>query len=271
MVLGKKITVVMPAYNAERTLEKTYREMPHEVADEVILVDDFSHDRTVELARSLGIKVFLHDRNYGYGRNQKSCYTEALKTKADIVIMLHPDYQYTPSLILPMAAMIAGGEYDLVLASRIIGGGALKGGMPHYKYIANRFLTAFQNLAIGSKLSEFHTGYRAFSREVLETLPLMENSDDFVFDNQMLAQALYFGFQLGELSCPTKYFPEASSINFWRSLRYGLGVIRISLGVRLQKMGLIKLRFLSQKGRRLKEAYYQKADVREKNKRNFSY
>jgi glycosyltransferase involved in cell wall biosynthesis len=257
MLLGKKIAIVMPAYNAELTLEKTYAEMPHEVVDEVILVDDFSHDRTVELARSLGIKVFLHESNFGYGRNQKTCYTEALKSQADIVIMLHPDYQYTPRLILPMAAMIAGGEYDVVLGSRIIGGGALKGGMPYYKYIANRFLTALQNFLLGSKLSEFHTGYRAFSRKVLETLPLMENSDDFVFDNQMLAQSLYFGFLIGEISCPTKYFPEASSINFRRSTRYGFGVILTSLGYRLQKMGWLNVRFLSPKGRRLKEDYYQ--------------
>jgi glycosyltransferase involved in cell wall biosynthesis len=258
MVLGKKIAVVMPAYNAERTLEQTFNEMPHEVVDEVILVDDFSRDRTVECARSLGIKVFLHDSNYGYGRNQKTCYTEALKSQADIVIMLHPDYQYTPRLILPMAAMIAGGEYDLVLASRIIGGGALKGGMPCYKYIANRFLTAMQNILLGSKLSEFHTGYRAFSRRVLETLPIMENSDDFVFDNQMLAQALFFGFRIGELSCPTKYFPEASSINVRRSIRYGFGVILVSLGYRLQKMGWFQFRFLSQKGKGLTVDYYQK-------------
>ncbi len=257
MVLGKKVTVVMPAYNAARTLEKTYLEMPHEVVDEVILVDDFSKDRTVELAKALGITVFLHDSNYGYGRNQKTCYTEALKSQADIIVMLHPDYQYTPKLVLPMAAMVASGEYDIVLASRIIGGGSLKGGMPLYKYVFNRFLTAFQNLVMGSKLSEFHTGYRAFSREVLESLPLAENSDDFVFDNQMLAQAHYFGFHIGELSCPTKYFPEASSINFWRSLRYGLGVIVTSLKFRLQKMNIISSPLFNQKGQLLKKDYYQ--------------
>ena len=232
-------------------------EMPHEVVDQVILVDDFSKDQTVELAKALGITVFLHDSNYGYGRNQKTCYTEALKSQADIIVMLHPDYQYTPKLVLPMAAMVASGEYDVVLASRIIGGGSLKGGMPLYKYVFNRFLTAFQNLLIGSKLSEFHTGYRAFSREVLESLPLAENSDDFVFDNQMLAQSFYFGFRVGELSCPTKYFPEASSINFWRSLRYGLGVIVTSLTFRLQKMRFISSPLFNQKGQRLKNDYYQ--------------
>ncbi|MBI5602432.1 MAG: glycosyltransferase family 2 protein [Deltaproteobacteria bacterium] len=258
MVLGKKVVVVMPAYNAAQTLEKTYSEMPHEVVDDVILVDDFSHDRTTELARSLGIKVFLHESNYGYGRNQKTCYAEALKVDADIIVMLHPDYQYTPRLVLPMAAMIAGGEYDVVLASRIIGGGALSGGMPYYKYIFNRFLTAFQNLLMGSKLSEFHTGYRAFSRKVLETLPLLENSDDFVFDNQMLAQTLIFGFKIGELSCPTKYFPEASSINFWRSSRYGIGVILTSLTFRLQKLRFVHSRLFSSKGQRLGEGYYKK-------------
>jgi len=255
MVLGKKIAVVMPAYNAAQTLEKTYNEIPREVVDEVILVDDFSHDRTAELARSLGIKVFLHDGNYGYGRNQKTCYSEALKIEADIIVMLHPDYQYTPKLVLPMAAMIAGGEYDVVLASRIIGGGARKGGMPLYKYIFNRFLTAFQNLLMGSKLSEFHTGYRAFARQVLETLPLLENSDNFVFDNQMLAQALYLGYRIGELSCPTKYFPEASSINFWRSTRYGIGVFKTSLTFRLQKMKMVNSRLFNPKGQRLRDGY----------------
>lgn len=260
MVLGKKIAVVMPAYNAARTLEKTYRDMPLELVDEVILVDDFSHDQTVELARSLGIKVFLHDGNYGYGRNQKTCYTEALKSEADIIVMLHPDYQYTPKLVLSLASMIACGEYDVVLASRIIGGGALKGGMPFYKYVFNRFLTAFQNFLMGSKLSEFHTGYRAFSRKVLESLPLLENSDDFVFDNQMLAQVAYFGYRIGEISCPTKYFSEASSINFWRSMRYGLGVISTSLKYRLQKIDLWSDPLFNSKGQKLREDYYQKLE-----------
>lgn len=256
MVLGKKITVVMPAYNAARTLEKTYSEIPREVVDEVILVDDFSNDQTVNLAKSFGIKVFLHDSNYGYGRNQKTCYAEALKNEADIIVMLHPDYQYTPKLVLAMVSMIASGEYDVVLASRIIGGCALKGGMPFYKYFFNRFLTAFQNLLMNSKLSEFHTGYRAFSRKVLETLPLLKNSDDFVFDNQMLAQVLYFGYRIGELSCPTKYFPEASSINFWRSARYGIGVINTSLKYRLQRMKLGKFRIFTPKDQCLGGSYY---------------
>jgi len=247
MVLGKKITVVMPAFNAGQTLEKTYQEIPREIVDEVILVDDFSHDQTVSLAKSLGIKVFLHDSNYGYGRNQKTCYTEALKNETDIIVMLHPDYQYTPKLILAMASMIVSREYDVVLASRIIGGCALKGGMPFYKYFFNRFLTALQNLLMNSKLSEFHTGYRAFSRKVLENLPFLENSDDFVFDNQMLAQVLYFGYRIGELSCPTKYFSEASSINFWRSIRYGIGVINTSLKYRLQRMKLGKFRIFTPK------------------------
>ena len=255
MVLGKKITVVMPAFNAGRTLEKTYNEIPHEVVDEVILVDDFSHDQTVSLAKSLGIKVFLHDSNYGYGRNQKTCYTEALKNETDIIVMLHPDYQYTPKLILAMASMIASGEYDVVLASRIIGGCALKGGMPFYKYFFNRFLTALQNLLMNSKLSEFHTGYRAFSQKVLENLPFMKNSDDFVFDNQMLAQVLYFGYRIGELSCPTKYFPEASTINFWRSIRYGIGVINTSLKYRLQRMKLGKFRIFTPKVQSLGRNY----------------
>src|ERR1035437_10309388 len=204
MISGKRIAVVLPAYNAEKTLEATLCEVP-ELVDDVILVDDHSSDRTVELARQLGIICFVHDRNYGYGRNQQTCYREAVATGADVVIMLHPDYQYTPLLITAMASMVAYGVYDVVLASRIIGGRALLGGMPIYKYIANRFLTAFENLFLGVKLSEYHTGYRAFSRKVLTDLPLLENSDDFVFDNQMLAQCVHFGFRIGEVSCPTKY------------------------------------------------------------------
>lgn len=257
-LINQKVVVVMPAYNAAMTLEKTYKELPHGIIDEVILVDDASHDETVEMARSLPIKVFLHDRNYGYGRNQKTCYQEALKSDADIIVMLHPDYQYSPKLVLPMVGMISSGEYDVVLASRILGGGALTGGMPVYKYISNRFLTAFQNLLMNAKLSEYHTGYRAFSRKVLETLPLLENSDDFVFDNEMLAQALYFGFRIGEISCPTKYFPEASSINFKRSVKYGLGVIVTSLKFRANKMRLRNYRIFNNSGRRLSEDYYQK-------------
>src|ERR1700677_5103590 len=224
MINGKRIAVVMPAYNAEKTLEKTVQELS-DVVDIKILVDDSSKDQTAALSRSLGVKTFLHDPNYGYGRNQQTCYREALAAGADIVVMVHADYQYTPALVSAMAGMVASGIYDMVLASRILGGGALKGGMPRYKYVANRLLTAFQNMFLGVKLSEYHTGYRAFSRELLQTLPLLENSDDFVFDNQMIAQAVMFNFRIGEISCPTKYFKEASSINFKRSVEYGLGVL----------------------------------------------
>src|SRR5207344_1774049 len=213
MINGKRIAVVFPAYNAEKTLEATVRELP-ELVDIRILVDDHSRDQTVAVAQRLGIPVFVHDRNYGYGRNQQTCYREALAAGADVVIMVHPDYQYTPLLITAMASMVAYDVYDVVLGSRIIGGQALGGGMPLYKYISNRLLTAFENLFLGVKLSEYHTGFRAFSRELLETLPILENSDDFVFDNQMIAQAVMFGFRIGEISCPTKYFAEASSINF---------------------------------------------------------
>ena len=205
MINGKRIAVVMPAYNAEKTLEKTVRELS-DVVDIKILVDDSSKDKTAELSRKLGVQTFIHDANYGYGRNQQTCYREALAAGADIVVMVHPDYQYTPLLVPAMAGMVASGVYDMVLGSRILGAGALKGGMPLYKYVANRLLTAFQNLFLGVKLSEYHTGFRAFSRELLETLPLLENSDDFVFDNQMIAQAVMFGFSIGEISCPTKYF-----------------------------------------------------------------
>jgi glycosyltransferase involved in cell wall biosynthesis len=235
---GKKILVVLPAYNAERTLEKTYREIPLDIVDDVLLVDDFSADSTVRIASKLGIKTFIHDQNYGYGRNQKTCYSEALRQKADIVVMLHPDYQYTPKLLTAMASMIAFGVYDVVLGSRIIGGGALKGGMPVYKYISNRFLSAFQNFLLNSKLSEFHTGYRAFSGKVLENLPINFNSDDFVFDNEMLAQIIYFGYRVGEISCPTKYFKEASSIDISSSIKYGVGVVITSIKYRLKKWGI---------------------------------
>jgi glycosyltransferase involved in cell wall biosynthesis len=237
---GKKIIVVLPAYNAAQTLRKTVSELDSGVVDEVLLVDDFSSDGTVQIATELGIRSFLHDSNYGYGRNQKTCYTEALKHGADVIVMLHPDYQYPPRLATAMAAMITSGEYDLVLGSRILGGKARRSGMPAYKYVSNRFLTLTENLFLGSKLSEFHTGYRAFSREVLECLPFHHNSDDFLFDNEMLAQALYFGFRLGEISCPTRYFPEASSINFSRSVIYGLGVLWTSLRYRLQCWGVGK-------------------------------
>ena len=229
MILGQKLIVVMPAYNAGKTLQQTYSELPHEYVDEVILVDDVSSDRTVSIARELGIRTIIHEDNRGYGGNQKTCYLKALAHGADITVMLHPDYQYSPRLVTAMSSMIASGHYDIVLGSRILGGGALRGGMPLYKYIANRFLTLFQNLLLGAKLSEYHTGFRAFRREVLETLPLEENSDDFIFDNQMIAQAINFGFRIGEISCPTRYFTEASSINFRRSVKYGLGVLATSI------------------------------------------
>jgi len=227
----------MPAYNAEKTLEKTVQELS-DVVDIKILVDDSSKDQTARLSRRLGVRTFVHDANYGYGRNQQTCYREALAAGADIVVMVHPDYQYTPSLVPAMAGMVASGVYDMVLGSRILGAGALKGGMPFYKYVANRLLTAFQNLFLGVKLSEYHTGFRAFSRELLETLPLLENSDDFVFDNQMIAQAVAFNFKIGEISCPTKYFDEASSINFRRSVQYGFGCLATALSFRLAKMKL---------------------------------
>jgi len=222
-----------------------------EIVDVRILVDDFSGDRTVEVARELGLVHFVHDRNYGYGRNQQTCYREALAEGADVIIMVHPDYQYTPLLVTAMASMVAYGIYDVVLGSRIIGGQALRGGMPRYKYVFNRLLTAFENLFLGIKVSEYHTGYRAFGKEVLTTLPLLENSDDFVFDNQMLAQCAYFGFRIGEVSCPTKYFPEASSINFRRSVKYGFGVLATTLQFALQKWGLARYRIFDSEGRRL--------------------
>jgi glycosyltransferase involved in cell wall biosynthesis len=238
MLNGKKVVVVMPAYNAEKTLQKTYGEIPFEIVDEVVLVDDASRDRTSEIAREIGIHTIVHTENLGYGGNQKSCYRAALDLGADIVIMVHPDYQYTPRLIPAMASMIAYGEFDAVLGSRILGIGALQGGMPYYKYIANRFLTLFENLLLGHKLSEYHTGYRAFSREILERLPLEANSNDFVFDNQMLAQIIWFGYRIGEVTCPTKYFEDASSINFRRSVVYGLGVLKTALQFRLAKWGI---------------------------------
>jgi glycosyltransferase involved in cell wall biosynthesis len=255
MINGKRIAVVLPAYNAEKTLEATVRELP-DLVDIRILVDDYSRDRTVEVAHGLGLHVFVHDENYGYGRNQQTCYREALAEGADVVIMLHPDYQYTPLLVTAMASMVANDIYDVVLASRIIGGTALRGGMPLYKYVANRFLTAFENLFLGAKLSEYHTGYRAFSRKVLTELPLLENSDDFVFDNQILAQCVYFGFRIGEVSCPTKYFPEASSINFRRSVSYGFGVIATALQFALQKVGVARFSRFSRRGRKLDAGYY---------------
>jgi glycosyltransferase involved in cell wall biosynthesis len=250
MINGKRIAVVLPAYNAEKTLELTVSELP-EVVDVCILVDDHSSDQTVKIAERLGLQYFVHDKNYGYGRNQQTCYSEALAAGADVVIMVHPDYQYTPLLATAMASMIAYGVYDVVLGSRILGGGALRGGMPLYKYIFNRFLTAFENLFLGVKVSEYHSGYRAFSKQVLTQLPLLENSDDFVFDNQMLAQCVYFGFKIGEVSCPTKYFEEASSINFRRSVTYGLGVLATTMQFAFERWGLAHYKIFSKKGRRL--------------------
>jgi len=241
MIDGLKVVVVMPAYNAEKTLEMTYREVPMSVVDDVILVDDKSSDQTTELAKKIGIKhAIRHEENLGYGGNQKTCYKKALEIGADIVLMLHPDYQYTPKLILPMVSLVASGQFDVVLGSRILGIGALKGGMPLYKYFSNRFLTAVENILLSHKLSEYHTGYRAFSRKVLEKVPFQGNSNDFVFDNQMLAQVIYFGFQIGEISCPTKYFPEASSINFSRSVKYGCEVLKTALEYKLHKLGIVK-------------------------------
>jgi len=259
MLNGKKILVVLPAYNAERTLEQTYQEIPFDIVDQVLLVDDHSADRTVDLARMLGIETILHDQNYGYGRNQKTCYREALRRGAHIVVMVHPDYQYTPRLITAMASMIAFDVYDVVLGSRIIGGGALKGGMPPYKYVSNRFLTAAENILLGSKLSEFHTGYRAYHRRVLESLPLHVNSDDFVFDNEILAQVLYFGYAIGEVSCPTKYFKEASSINFRASVVYGLGVLMTALKYRLQKISLMRSKLFSSTETFLESPFFKEA------------
>jgi glycosyltransferase involved in cell wall biosynthesis len=238
VLANKRVTVILPAYNAARTLEDTFNEIPKDVVDDIILTDDASSDGTVKLARRLGIYTIVHASNRGYGGNQKTCYLAALERAADIIVMLHPDYQYAPKLTTAMASMIASDEFDVVLGSRILGKGALKGGMPVYKYVSNRVLTLAQNLIVGQKLSEYHTGYRAWSRQVLERLPLLTCSDDFVFDNEMLVQAIYFGFRIGEISCPARYFPEASSINFSRSVVYGLGVLRTSLAFRLQRLGL---------------------------------
>lgn len=261
MLNGKRIAVVMPAYNAAKTLTQTYSELPLDVVDNVILVDDSSSDSTVKLAQELGLTTFVHRENMGYGKNQKTCYREALKLGADIVIMVHPDYQYSPKLTVSLAAMIAYDQYDVATASRIIGKGALEGGMPRYKYIANRFLTAVQNILLDYKLSEYHTGYRAFSREVLTSLPLEENTNDFVFDNEILAQIIYFGYRIGEISCPARYFPDASSINFRRSLVYGVGVLLTSLKFRLQRMGLGKFRIFDSHGNKLISAYYEDVTV----------
>lgn len=241
MLNGKKIVVVLPAYKAALTLERTYAEIPFDIVDDVVLVDDNSPDNTIEVAQRLGIRhIIKHEKNLGYGGNQKSCYRKALELNADIVIMLHPDYQYTPKLLLSISGIIANEVYPAVFASRILGMGALKGGMPLYKYIANRALTFFENVMLGQKLSEYHTGYRAFSAEVIRSIDFTHNSDDFVFDNEMASQVFMNGFEIGEITCPTKYFEEASSINFSRSMKYGFGVLRVSFTHRLHKWGLIK-------------------------------
>lgn len=253
MIHNNRVAVVLPAYNAAKTLERTYRDIPLDVVDEVILVDDASHDDTIDLARRLGITTFVHPRNLGYGANQKSCYRQALLRGADIIIMLHPDYQYSPKLITAMASMVGVGLYDLVLGSRILGVGALAGGMPQYKYLANRLLTFIENLALGLKLSEYHTGYRGFRREVLIRLPLAENSDDFVFDNEVLAQAALFGYRIGELSCPAHYFADASSINFRRSVVYGFGVLWTCLRALLHRSGIAQFPLFSETGRKILE------------------
>ena len=251
MLNGKRICVVMPAYNAEKTLKKTYDEIPKDIVDDVILTDDTSTDETVKVSRELDIKTFIHTENKGYGGNQKTCYQAALESGADIVIMLHPDYQYTPKLILPMASMMTEGLFDAMIGSRILGNKAMMGGMPLYKYVSNRILTLSENLLIQQKLSEYHTGYRAFSRKVLETIPLMENSDDFVFDNQMLCQTLYFGFDVGEVSCPALYFDDASSISFSRSVTYGMGVMQTAMKYAMARRGMGHFRIFNPNGKKL--------------------
>jgi glycosyltransferase involved in cell wall biosynthesis len=245
----------MPAYNAAKTLEKTVSELP-DIVDVTILVDDRSTDETLQVAKRLGLQVFAHKNNYGYGRNQQTCYREALAAGADIVVMVHPDYQYTPLLVSAMASMIAFEVYDVVLGSRILGGGALKGGMPVYKYVANRLLTAFQNLFTGAKLSEYHTGFRAFNKRVLLEIPMLENSDDFVFDNEILAQCIVFGYRIGEISCPTKYFGEASSINFSRSVKYGFGVLDTTIKCALHRRNILRFKMFNSTGKKLQADYY---------------
>ena len=254
MIHGKRLVVVMPAYNAEATVAKTLEDIPEGFVDEIILVDDASRDQTAAVAEKLGLRVLRHPTNRGYGGNQKTCYRQALAAGADVVVMLHPDYQYSPKLVVAMASMIASGQYDLVLASRVLSDSPIKGGMPIYKYIMNRLLTLFQNILMRAKISEYHTGYRAFGRKVLESLPLEENSDDFVFDNEMLAQAIYFGFTVGELSCPARYEPESSSISLKRSIKYGFGVLGTTVRYRLQKWGWAKYSIFDKNGRRLAAA-----------------
>lgn len=240
MIGNKRVAVVLPAYNAAKTLRATFEEIPRDVVDDVILTDDASADETVDIALALGIHTIRHERNRGYGGNQKTCYRAALDRGADIIVMLHPDYQYAPALVTAMAAMLTSGHFDVALGSRILGKGAVAGGMPVYKYVANRCLTAVENLLLGVKLSEFHTGYRAWTREVLESLPLEVCSDDFVFDNQMIAQAVHYGFRIGELSCPARYSPESSSITFSRSVVYGIGVLSTAIMFRLHRMGIVR-------------------------------
>ena len=251
MINDKKVVVIMPAYNAEKTLEKTFSEIYKGIVDSIILVDDNSLDNTKEIAKKLGITTIVHKNNLGYGANQKSCYIAALRENADIVVMLHPDYQYTPKLIPAMASMIAFGEYDVVIASRMLMDSALSGGMPLYKYVSNKFLTMFQNLFSGKSLSEYHSGFRAFSADVLKTLPLGECDDDFIFDNQMLSLAFYYGFKMGEISCPTKYFPDASSINLRRSIKYGFGVLGVSIEYFLANLGVYKSKIFRNDAKKL--------------------
>jgi len=253
MFLNKRVVVVLPAYNAEKTLAATVQEIPPGVVDQIILVDDHSSDATMALAEKLNIKAVRHPQNRGYGANQKTCYKLALESGADIVVMLHPDYQYSPRLLIALTAMVASGHYQIAIGSRILGGQAIRGGMPRYKYLFNRLLTLIQNFATGAKLSEYHTGYRAFTRQVLLELPLLENSDDFIFDNQILAQALRWGFSIGEISCPAKYFAEASSINFSRSCRYGAGVLITSLLFLTARLGGPEHRIFRKSGRRILE------------------
>jgi len=251
VIHGKRLVVVMPAYNAEQTVERTFRDIPEGFVDDIVLVDDASRDKTAEAAQRLGFHVLVHPRNRGYGGNQKTCYREALWLKGDVIVMLHPDYQYSPKLVVAMASMIATGQYDVVLASRILASSPMQGGMPLYKYVMNRILTLIQNILMRAKISEYHTGYRAFSRQVLETLPLEENDDDFVFDNEMLAQAHYFGFRIGELSCPARYEPQSSSISLKRSIKYGFGVLWTTVRYRLQKWRLVNDPIFNRDGRRL--------------------
>lgn len=253
MINEKKVIVVMPAFNAGHTLEKVYAEIPHAIVDEIILTDDKSSDETVIVSKRLGITTFEHKHNKGYGANQKTCYKAALSSGADIIVMLHPDYQYNPRLITAMASLISEGVYDVVIGSRILGTGAIQGGMPRYKYYANRFLTAFQNVLIGQKLSEYHTGYRAFSRQVLQTIPLIENSDDFIFDNQMMLQTLYFGFRVAEISCPTVYNKDSSSINFSRSALYGFGVLLTTVQYVVARIGVATPKIFSKSGKTLSQ------------------